>query len=85
MRREIQNPQMFETDPESFFPAIYFSKGVNGQTQNVVNARTTVQGLFRTFEDFEFRAAFTNRKNTQTFADVMAKNLKLPFSCLKLV
>jgi hypothetical protein len=25
MRREIQNPQMFETDPESLFPAIYFS------------------------------------------------------------
>jgi hypothetical protein len=25
MRREIQNPQMFETDPESFYPAIYFS------------------------------------------------------------
>jgi hypothetical protein len=24
-RREIQNPQMFETDPESFSPAIYFS------------------------------------------------------------
>jgi hypothetical protein len=24
MRREIQNPQMFETDPESFFPAIFF-------------------------------------------------------------
>jgi hypothetical protein len=25
IRREIQNPQMFETDPESFSPAIYFS------------------------------------------------------------
>jgi hypothetical protein len=24
MRREIQNPQMFETDPESYSPAIYF-------------------------------------------------------------
>jgi hypothetical protein len=24
IRREIQNPQMFETDPESFSPAIYF-------------------------------------------------------------
>jgi hypothetical protein len=24
IRREIQNPQMFETDPESVFPAIYF-------------------------------------------------------------
>jgi hypothetical protein len=24
MQREIQNPQMFETDPESFSPAIYF-------------------------------------------------------------
>jgi hypothetical protein len=25
MRREIQNPLMFETDPKSFSPAIYFS------------------------------------------------------------
>jgi hypothetical protein len=25
IRREIQNPQMFETDPESFSPAIYFT------------------------------------------------------------
>jgi hypothetical protein len=25
IRREIQNPQMLETDPESFSPAIYFS------------------------------------------------------------
>jgi hypothetical protein len=25
IRREIQNPQMFETDPESFFLAIYFT------------------------------------------------------------
>jgi hypothetical protein len=40
--------------------------------------------LFRTFEDFEFRAAFTDRKNTPTFASVMVKKLKLPFSCLKL-
>jgi hypothetical protein len=24
IRLEIQNPQMFETDPESFSPAIYF-------------------------------------------------------------
>jgi hypothetical protein len=24
IRRKIQNPQMFETDPESFSPAIYF-------------------------------------------------------------
>jgi hypothetical protein len=24
-RREIQNPQMLETDPKSFIPAIYFS------------------------------------------------------------
>jgi hypothetical protein len=24
IRCEIQNPQMFETDPESFSPAIYF-------------------------------------------------------------
>jgi hypothetical protein len=28
-------------------------------------------GLLRTFEDFEFRAAFTDRKNTPTFAAVM--------------
>jgi hypothetical protein len=26
IRREIQNPQMFETDPESFPPAIYFNQ-----------------------------------------------------------
>jgi hypothetical protein len=26
-----------------------------------------------TFEDFEFRAAFTDRKNTPTFAAVMVK------------
>jgi hypothetical protein len=33
-----------------------------------------VQGrLFRTFEDFEFRAAFTDRKNTPPFAAVMVK------------
>jgi hypothetical protein len=42
------------------------------------------QGLFRTFEDFEFRARFTDRKNTPTFAAVMVKKLKLPFSYLKL-
>jgi hypothetical protein len=36
------------------------------------------------FEDFEFRAAFTDRKNTPTFAAVMVKKIKLPFSCLKL-
>jgi hypothetical protein len=37
---------------------------------------------FRTFEYFEFRAAFTDRKNTPTFAAVMV--IFLPFSCLKL-
>jgi hypothetical protein len=42
------------------------------------------QGLFLTFEDFEFRAAFTDRKNTPTFAAVMITKIKLPFSCLKL-
>jgi hypothetical protein len=36
-------------------------------------------GLFGTFEDFEFRAAFTDRKNSPTFAAV-----NLTFSCLKL-
>jgi hypothetical protein len=36
-------------------------------------------GLFRTFEDFEFRARFTDRKNTPTFTAVMVKKLKLPF------
>jgi hypothetical protein len=41
-------------------------------------------GLFRTFEDFEFRAAFTDRKNTPTFAAAMVNKIKLPFSCLKL-
>jgi hypothetical protein len=39
---------------------------------------------FRTFEDYEFRASFTNRKNTPTFADVVRGEKKLPFSCLKL-
>jgi hypothetical protein len=29
------------------------------------------RGLFRTFDDFEFCAAFTDRKNTPTFAAVM--------------
>jgi hypothetical protein len=40
--------------------------------------------LFRTFEDFEFRAAFTDRKNTLTYAAVMVKKIILPFLCLKL-
>jgi hypothetical protein len=39
------------------------------------------QGLFRTFEEFEFRAAITDRKNTLTFVAVMVKKLILPFSC----
>jgi hypothetical protein len=47
----------------------------------MTGSQTTVQGLFRTFEDFEFCAAFTDRKNTPTFPAVMVK--KLPFSCLK--
>jgi hypothetical protein len=29
------------------------------------------QGLFRTFEDFEFRAALADRKNTPSFAAAM--------------
>jgi hypothetical protein len=41
-----------------------------------------LQGQFRTFEDFEFRAAFTDRKNIPTFAAVMV--IFLLFSCLKL-
>jgi hypothetical protein len=43
-------------------------------------SRFRTQGLFRTFEDFEFRAAFTDRKNTPTFAAVTVKKVKLSFS-----
>jgi hypothetical protein len=42
------------------------------------------EGLFRTFEDFEFRAAFSDRKNSPIFTAVMVKKLIVPFSCLKL-
>jgi hypothetical protein len=48
---------------------------------NMTQGRT---GLFQTFEDFEFHATFTDRKNTPTFAAVMVKKIKLPFSCLEL-
>jgi hypothetical protein len=43
----------------------------------LVYSQTTVQGLFGTFENCEFRTAFT-------FTYVMVKKLILPFSCLKL-
>jgi hypothetical protein len=39
--------------------------------------------LFQTFEDFEFRAAFPDFKNTDLRCGD-GKQLKLPFSCLKL-
>jgi hypothetical protein len=32
----------------------------------IPSTRSALPGLFRTFEDFEFRAAFTDRKNTPT-------------------
>jgi hypothetical protein len=43
MRREIQNPPMFETDPalvpESFFPAIYFSISIPAVQRGIILAR----------------------------------------------
>jgi hypothetical protein len=48
----------------------------------LVGEKDSGPDLFRTFEDFEFRAAFSDRKNTPTFAAVMITKIKLPFSCL---
>jgi hypothetical protein len=50
--------------------------GVNGMAIIKVDCwgkGLRVQNLFRTFEDFEFHAAFTDHKNTQTFAAIMVK------------
>jgi hypothetical protein len=76
-----------EEEEEGIQPAIFFwllfkNNDNDGLKSRLLGKRT--RGLFRTFEDFEFRAAFTDRKNTRTFGAVMVKKLKLPFSYLKL-
>jgi hypothetical protein len=38
IRREIQNPQMFEIDPEFFSPAIYFTHQHHHQNSETLSA-----------------------------------------------
>jgi hypothetical protein len=49
----------------------------------IAGAKDLVVGLYGTFDNFEIRAAFTDRKNTLLFAAVMLNKFKWPFSCLK--
>jgi hypothetical protein len=46
MRREIQNPQMFETDPESFYPSMYLKKA-GAAVQNCRAIEKTTRSNFR--------------------------------------
>jgi hypothetical protein len=61
-----------------------YSNAVFTTTTSILLEEKDSGSRFRTFEDFEFRAEFTDRKNTPTFAAVMVKEIKLPVSCLKL-
>jgi hypothetical protein len=46
--------------------------------------KRTQDHLFRTFEDFEFRATFTDRKNTPTYAAEMVKKSNWHFHAFKI-